>query len=166
MADALLLKQNLTRISTEKPEAVRGALSYVRTRVKGDLPMYILTTLLRFTVLAVIVLSVLQLGVFTLFPDRYAYNLPVEYGDLDGELALRELQAEILHHVSVLAVDTVPGYIARQSTEMSLEERQKYLGDFRRAVAAKLREIGMSQYAEEAVRLFIEYMNERGIYFE
>ena len=47
--------------------------------------MYILTTSLRFTVLAVIVLSVLQLGVFTLFPDRYAYNLPVEYGDLDGE---------------------------------------------------------------------------------
>ena len=93
---------------------------------------------MRFTVLAVIVLSVLQLGVFTLFPDRYAYNLPVEYGDLDGELALRELQAEILHHVSVLTVDTVPGYIARQLTEMSLEERQKYLGDFRRAVAAKL----------------------------
>ena len=48
--------------------------------------MYILTTLLRFTVLAVIVLSVLQLGVFTLFPDRYSYNLLAEYDDVDERI--------------------------------------------------------------------------------
>ena len=83
-----------------------------------------------------------------------------------GKLALRELQAEILHHVSVLTVDTVPGYIARQLTEISLEERQKYLSDFRRAAAAKLSEIGMPDYTEEAMGSFIEYMNEREIYFE
>lgn len=128
--------------------------------------MYILTILLRFTVLVVIVLSVLQLGVFTLFPDRYSYNLPEKYDDVDGELALRELQAEILHLVTVLAVDAAPGYIARQLSELSLEERQKYLVSFRKDVARTLREIGSSYNAEEGIDLFVKYMNERGIYFE
>ncbi len=128
--------------------------------------MYILTILLRFTVLVVIVLSVLQLGVFTLFPDRYSYNLLAEYDDVDGELALRELQEEILSQVTVLAVDAVPGYIARQLSELSLEERQKYLVSFRKDVARTLREIGSSYNAEEGIDLFVKYMNERGIYFE
>ena len=128
--------------------------------------MYILTILLRFTVLVVIVLSVLQWGVFTLFPNRYSYNLPDEYGDLDVELALRELEAEILHLVTDLAVDAAPGYIARQLSELSLEERQKYLASFRKDVARTLREKGSSYNAEEGIDLFVKYMNERGIYFE
>lgn len=128
--------------------------------------MYILTTPLRFTVLAVIVLSVLQLGLFTFFPARYSYNLPEKYGDLDGKLALREVQAEILNLVTVLAVDAAPGYIAKQLSELSLEERQKYLASFRKDVARTLREIGSSYNVEEGIDLFVKYMNERRIYFE
>lgn len=128
--------------------------------------MYFLTILLRFTVLAVIVLCVLQLGVFTLLPERYSYNLPDEYADLDGELALRKLQAEILYHVSVLAVDAAPGYIAGQLTEMSVEERREFLGDFRRAAEAKLREVGNPIDIRNVVGLFIEYMLKREICFE
>ena len=107
-----------------------------------------------------------------------SYNLLAEYDDVDGELALRELQdvdgefalrelqEEILSLVTVLAVDAVPGYIARQLSELSLEERQKYLVSFRKDVARTLREIGSSYNAEEGIDLFVKYMNERGIYFE
>ena len=128
--------------------------------------MSFLTTLLRFTVLAVIVLCALQLGVLAMFRT----DTPPTIAEIPVPLKVYEFRAKILDWLAARIYEE-GRKMARKSTArnlsgLSLEERQQYLEEFRKILTEELREYGLADLTDQGIDDFIKEMNKRGVYFE
>ena len=118
--------------------------------------------LLRFTLPAVIVLCVLQLGVLALSKT----DAPPTVAEIPVLSTVNEFRAKVFKWFTAPFHEDGRTKTAKFLSGQSLEERQQFLKEYRRRLTKELNEVGYDDLIDPIIDHFIKDMVERGVYFE
>ena len=118
--------------------------------------------LLRFTLPAVIVLCVLQLGVLALSKT----DTPPTIVEIPVLSTVNEFRAKVFKWFTAPFREDGRTKTAKFLLGLSLEERQQFLKEYRRRLTKELHRVDYADLIAPVIDEFIKDMNERGVYFE